>query len=87
MAWSARSSWSRTRPPSARSIRRRASGRARSRLPRRKGCCSAFLPGDVLSLCPPLVITPQEIDELFDRLGRALDRTLDWARREGLLHA
>ena len=43
------------------------------------------LAGDVLSLCPPLVITPQEIDELFDRLARALDRTLDWVRREGLL--
>jgi 4-aminobutyrate---pyruvate transaminase len=37
---------------------------------------------DALTLCPPLVITPAEIDELFDRLGRALDRTLDWATRE-----
>ena len=25
--------------------------------------------GDVLSICPPLVITPAEIDELFDRLA------------------
>jgi 4-aminobutyrate--pyruvate transaminase len=41
--------------------------------------------GDVLTLCPPLVISVQEIDELFDRLGRALDKTLAWARREGLL--
>jgi 4-aminobutyrate--pyruvate transaminase len=37
-----------------------------------------------MSLCPPLVITPQELDELFDRLTRTLDRTLDWVRREGL---
>jgi 4-aminobutyrate---pyruvate transaminase len=43
--------------------------------------------GDVVSICPPLVITAQEIDELFDRLGRALDRTLDWAKTERLLAA
>ena len=34
--------------------------------------------GDVLTLCPPLVISAAEIDELFDRLTRALDKTLDW---------
>jgi 4-aminobutyrate--pyruvate transaminase len=43
--------------------------------------------GDVVSICPPLVISPQEIDELFDRLSRALDQTLDWARSERLLAA
>src|SRR5580693_2776229 len=32
--------------------------------------------GDVLTLCPPLVISPAEIDELFDKLSRALDKTL-----------
>jgi 4-aminobutyrate--pyruvate transaminase len=40
--------------------------------------------GDVLTLCPPLIITAAEIDELFDRLTRALDKTLDWAGRERL---
>jgi len=40
--------------------------------------------GDVLTLCPPLIITEGEIDELFDRLTRALDKTLDWVRRERL---
>jgi 4-aminobutyrate---pyruvate transaminase len=40
--------------------------------------------GDVLTLCPPLIITAAEIDELFDRLNRALDKTLDWVRRERL---
>ena len=40
--------------------------------------------GDVLTLCPPLIVTDGEIDELFDRLTRALDKTLDWVRREGL---
>jgi 4-aminobutyrate---pyruvate transaminase len=40
--------------------------------------------GDVLTLCPPLVISPAEIDDLFDRLTRALDKTLDWTTREKL---
>ena len=40
--------------------------------------------GDVLTLCPPLIITAPEVDELFDRLTRALDKTLDWIRRERL---
>jgi 4-aminobutyrate--pyruvate transaminase len=43
--------------------------------------------GDVLTLSPPLVISEAEIDELFDRLARALDKTLDWATREKLLEA
>ena len=40
--------------------------------------------GDVITLCPPLIITAAEIDALFDRLTRALDRTLDWVTRERL---
>ena len=43
--------------------------------------------GDVLTICPPMIIAPAEINELFDRLGRALDKTLDWAKREQLLAA
>jgi 4-aminobutyrate--pyruvate transaminase len=50
-----------------------------------EGLIVRFLAGDTISICPPLIITPAEIDELFDRLGRALDRTLDWVRREGLM--
>jgi 4-aminobutyrate--pyruvate transaminase len=41
--------------------------------------------GDRIGLCPPLIISEAEIDELFDRLGRALDKGLDWVWREGLL--
>jgi 4-aminobutyrate---pyruvate transaminase len=40
--------------------------------------------GDVITLCPPLIISAAEIDALFDRLTRALDRTLDWVTREHL---
>jgi 4-aminobutyrate--pyruvate transaminase len=39
---------------------------------------------DRIALCPPLVITEAEINELFDRFTRGLDKTLDWAKREGL---
>jgi len=43
------------------------------------------LMGDRIALCPPLIIKPEEIDELFARLTRALDKGLDWARRENLV--
>src|ERR1700744_424957 len=43
------------------------------------------LPVDRLALCPPLVISEEEIDELFDRLTRALDATAAWAKKEKLL--
>jgi len=42
---------------------------------------------DTVSLCPPLIISAQELDLLFERLGRALDRTLEWARNERLIAA
>jgi 4-aminobutyrate--pyruvate transaminase len=42
------------------------------------------LAGDRVSFCPPLIITTDEIDELFDRYERALAKTLDWVRAEGL---
>ena len=38
--------------------------------------------GDSIALCPPLVITEDELNELFDRFERALDRTLDWRGRQ-----
>jgi len=31
------------------------------------------LPGDVIGICPPLIITEAEIDDMFVRIGRALD--------------
>jgi 4-aminobutyrate--pyruvate transaminase len=40
--------------------------------------------GDVVTLSPPIVINEAEIDDLFDRLNRALDLTLDWITRERL---
>jgi 4-aminobutyrate--pyruvate transaminase len=52
-----------------------------------EGLIVRFIAGDVISICPPLIIKPAEIDELFDKLTRALDKTLDWAKREQLLAA
>ncbi|ACL60357.1 aminotransferase [Methylobacterium nodulans] len=49
-----------------------------------EGLIVRFLAGDRIAVCPPLVIVPDEIDALFDRLTRALDRTADWIRQEGL---
>lgn len=43
--------------------------------------------GDAVAVCPPLVITDGEVDELFDRLARALDRGEEWVRREKLRDA
>jgi 4-aminobutyrate--pyruvate transaminase len=36
--------------------------------------------GDTIALCPPLIISADQIDELFTKLGRALDETWDWVR-------
>ena len=41
--------------------------------------------GDAVALCPPFIVTPNDIDEMFDRLGQGLDDTHAWARREKLL--
>ena len=43
------------------------------------------LPNDRIAVCPPLVITEAEVNELFDRFARGLDKTLDWAKTQGLV--
>ncbi|HXC56813.1 MAG TPA: aminotransferase [Rhizomicrobium sp.] len=50
-----------------------------------EGLIVRALLGDRVALCPPLVIDEAEIGELFDRLERALTKTLDWATREKLM--
>jgi 4-aminobutyrate--pyruvate transaminase len=40
--------------------------------------------GDVIALCPPFVVTADDIDEIFTKLTRGLDDTLAWAKRERL---
>ncbi len=41
--------------------------------------------GDVIALCPPFIVTPAHLDEIFTKLRRGLDDTLAWAKRERLL--
>ena len=52
-----------------------------------EGLIVRYLAGDTVSLCPPLIISPQELGLLFERLARALDRTLAWAKNEHLVAA
>ena len=39
------------------------------------------VPGDTVTLCPPLIINDDEIDMVFDRLGQALEDTADWVAK------
>ena len=41
--------------------------------------------GDTVGLCPPLIITADEINDMFDRLTKALDCAHVWAKAEGHL--
>ena len=43
--------------------------------------------GNSVAFCPPLIITPAEVEEMFARFGKALDQTLDFMNKEGLLSA
>ena len=52
-----------------------------------EGLIVRSLLGDRIALCPPLIIAEGEIREMFDRLTRALDRTAEWVRQEGLVAA
>ncbi|MCP4182460.1 MAG: aminotransferase class III-fold pyridoxal phosphate-dependent enzyme [Hyphomicrobiales bacterium] len=38
--------------------------------------------GDSLALCPPMIISEAELNELFDRMERTLAKTADWISRE-----
>lgn len=40
--------------------------------------------GDTIALCPPMIISEAELNELFDRLEKALDDCEAWVAREGL---
>jgi 4-aminobutyrate--pyruvate transaminase len=40
--------------------------------------------GDAIAFCPPLIITEDQVNDLFDRLEGAINDTADWITREGL---
>lgn len=41
--------------------------------------------GSSLGICPPLIITTQQIDEMIEKLAMALDNSLDYCTQEQLL--
>jgi 4-aminobutyrate---pyruvate transaminase len=41
--------------------------------------------GDAVALCPPYIVTENQIDEIFERFAKGLDDTLEWARKERVL--
>jgi 4-aminobutyrate---pyruvate transaminase len=41
--------------------------------------------GDAIAFCPPLIISPDQIDELCSKFAEGLDATEKWARRAGLI--
>jgi 4-aminobutyrate--pyruvate transaminase len=46
------------------------------------GVIARSLPGDVLAFSPPLIMSKAEVDEMLDRIGRALDDLTVQLRRE-----
>ena len=40
---------------------------------------------DSIVMCPPMIITADELDEMFAPMEDALDATMVWAKAEGLM--
>ena len=43
--------------------------------------------GSSIAMCPPLIITETQVDEMIEKLGSAPDQTLDYVRADNLLVA
>ena len=56
-------------------------------LAQEEGLICRSVAGDTIGLCPPLIITDDEINAMFDALGKALDKAHAWLRAEGHLTA
>ena len=57
------------------------------RFAEQEGLIVRSVAGDVLTISPPLIIGGAQIEDLFNRLTRALDKALDWVTRERLTQA
>ncbi|BBB26681.1 aminotransferase [Amphritea japonica] len=51
------------------------------------GMITRAVAGNSLAFCPPLIVTEAQVDEMIEKLGKALDETLDFVTREGLIAA
>ena len=47
------------------------------------GLITRAMAGDILGFCPPLIISPSEINEMFDRFTRALDEASMQLKQKG----
>lgn len=50
-----------------------------------RGLLIRAVSGNCLAFCPPLIITTDQIDEMIDMFGKALDDTATYVNKEGLL--
>lgn len=50
-----------------------------------EGLIVRALAGDRVAFCPPLIISEDDINEMFDRYERALAKTLAWVKAEGMI--
>ena len=41
--------------------------------------------GSSIGICPPLIISKNQVDELVDKLGDALDKTFEYCKTYNLL--
>lgn len=41
--------------------------------------------GDSVAVCPPYIVTEEQVEEIFDLFERGLNDTLDWAKKEGVI--
>ena len=41
--------------------------------------------GDAVAVCPPYIVTEEQVEEIFTLFERGLNDTLDWAHKEGVI--
>jgi 4-aminobutyrate--pyruvate transaminase len=41
--------------------------------------------GDAVAICPPYIVTEEQVEEIFALFERGINDTLDWAKKEGLI--
>lgn len=58
-------------------------GQACANFAAEEGLSTRALLSDRVAFCPPLIITEAEVNEMFDRFGKALDKTEAWVRKQG----
>ncbi|NIJ42577.1 4-aminobutyrate--pyruvate transaminase [Parvibaculum indicum] len=51
----------------------------------KRGLILRPLAGDIIAICPPLIVTESQVDEIFKTLEEALDEVTAHARKEGLM--